>query len=505
MKKCENYESELHINSNSLVNEMKLVLLDNKIIGHEYIISALADNITAIIIGEDTYSSLLDKIGNNKLYKNIAFIFHGNFGSYFTFLKKENRMVLKNIKKFDPSLSTWNGFILFLQQLKYKYHANTIDFISCELGNYPEWQYIIQYIENKVGIIIRYANEKVGNPKYGGTWKLNNIDIKNEYFTNSIENYEGLFATAIEYGLIAALIAVVIITALTSLQTKMQTNVQNVGGEEGSSSEMTQNFVENEITGDTGNIENTDKRTSLEQAANERHNLNKNAKGSSPLYTSILDTDENKLAAINLLLDEGHPIFAYYSLCEDYNDNKFWALEKGPILSVELCKAPVFFFMRKDKLIPTDNGMFFTTHAIYPHEYTPTTFDAYIDNVKIYFRQINGTADGSIKWDQVGENPKYITANHPHGWGDITNTIDGSISYQGDNIKTELNAVAIKYDFTTTTTNGEYTSNGHEIVVIYTSLVGAYILMDDLKEHYKGLLQEQSLLFFEKSEDFLNY
>ena len=47
-------------------------------------------------------------------------------------------------------------------------------------------------------------------------------------FKNFIANESG--ATAIEYGLIAALIAVVIITALTTIGTKLTTTFSSVAG-----------------------------------------------------------------------------------------------------------------------------------------------------------------------------------------------------------------------------------------------------------------------------------
>ena len=49
--------------------------------------------------------------------------------------------------------------------------------------------------------------------------------------TKFIQNDEG--ATAIEYGLIAALIAVVIIAALTALGTNLQTTFQSVADQVG--------------------------------------------------------------------------------------------------------------------------------------------------------------------------------------------------------------------------------------------------------------------------------
>jgi hypothetical protein len=175
-----------------------LLLVDSNIVGHSDIISSVKDSVTVILIDHmnDTYSSLIDKIkSKDLLFTTIGIIQHGSdISTTYQLLDKESSASVLNCKENDPDLISWSNIISFFTQLKELYSTSTIDLISCRLYNNPEWVYIIQKLEEKIGINIRASSNDTGNLKSGGDWiqESDGVDIKYIYFTESINNFVGL-------------------------------------------------------------------------------------------------------------------------------------------------------------------------------------------------------------------------------------------------------------------------------------------------------------------------
>jgi hypothetical protein len=177
-----------------------LILVDTNISGYSDIVGSLKDNVICIELDytNDTYSSIINKINSKgSSFDTIGIIQHGaDWLKTYKFVDKEDGVPVDNIQESDPELNSWSSIIDFFTQLKQLYTVSTIDLISCQLYSNKEWVYIIQKLQEKLGIVIRASNNNTGNLASGGDWiqESAGVDIRNIYFTDAIDNFIGILA-----------------------------------------------------------------------------------------------------------------------------------------------------------------------------------------------------------------------------------------------------------------------------------------------------------------------
>ena len=122
----------------------------------------------------------------------------------------------------NPIKSTYNFFSDKLIDLfKYVKLVNenvVIDLLTCDLND-QSFKDEVALIENNLGINIRYSIDKTGsNP--GGNWVLesDNVDVKNIYFNDNIDNWNVILAGAINITPLSAIFEVTVASGVTTIK-----------------------------------------------------------------------------------------------------------------------------------------------------------------------------------------------------------------------------------------------------------------------------------------------
>ena len=170
----------------------KICLIDSRVNDHQVFIDNTQSDVFPILIDyqNDNFTTLLTKIQalNLDSISSIAYVAHGTFDPTYSFFNDPNFNFNMNIE------SDWQPFIDFLTVLK----PEKFDFLGCSLASNDAWQQVFGWIKNITGVVVRASLDNTGNLAQGGNWLLEdgNEDAKALYFTNAIENFDGLLALA---------------------------------------------------------------------------------------------------------------------------------------------------------------------------------------------------------------------------------------------------------------------------------------------------------------------
>ena len=222
-----------------------LVIIDDTIVDHSVIIESLNTHTSYIILNglTDTYDTLKIKITNLNIlsFSSIGIIQHNrNEPTYCLFRNinihradstiqnnDENTTnsrriinddehvvatdtytrppmpvsILSNVYEKDPDLESWTDYINFIAFLKNTYLMQNFDIMACAVYSDANWKYVIDLLKIKTGLNIRASLDNTGSSNLGGNWFLEtgNINLKDIYFTENINKFNGLLFNTI-YG-----------------------------------------------------------------------------------------------------------------------------------------------------------------------------------------------------------------------------------------------------------------------------------------------------------------
>ena len=209
-----------------------IILINDNVEDYHIIIEACKENTYPISYNQTTdtydsifekYQSLLNDTSNSiQSIDHVALVSHGKFGNTFTFLEKEENMLLSkyihSVKEIENihspthvsggefpehvtepehllnNLETWSSFKGFIQKFNIQ---KSLDFLGCALLQSSNWKYILSELETQqhLNLNIRASDDDTGNLKVGGDWILesDNVNIKELYFhSETIEKWEYL-------------------------------------------------------------------------------------------------------------------------------------------------------------------------------------------------------------------------------------------------------------------------------------------------------------------------
>ena len=175
------------------LTKYKILLIDGQIKRIDIILQHVCSDVKIIVIDrdKDTFISLMIKINqmNLKYIESIAILKEEVYDSYNLF--NNDTCILKNISIRDPQLYSWCKFINMLNSLKLNYGLINVDFISCNLTNNNDYNYIFNNLQNKLNININASSQIIG----ANNWILDrgNRNLINIYFTYSINIYPYTF------------------------------------------------------------------------------------------------------------------------------------------------------------------------------------------------------------------------------------------------------------------------------------------------------------------------
>lgn len=199
-----------------------VLLVDKRIQDYETVVGAIKpDDVRCIVFDvfdADTvcqeqpevtsFQYILNKIAELNIgsFSNIGIVQHNKntpFHQFFALSKGENSTVAA-VETVDPTLETWSGFSGFITTLKTTYGVLNVDLMACALYSNPDWKYVIDTLAVNTGTTIRASTDDTGAAALGGDWFLEShtgVNLKDVYFTEAIENYNGLlmYVKSVEY------------------------------------------------------------------------------------------------------------------------------------------------------------------------------------------------------------------------------------------------------------------------------------------------------------------
>ncbi len=107
--------------------------------------------------------------------------------------------LIQNVQRDDPEFQSWNSISLFITMLHLKYGIQFFDMMACALYSDPNWKHVIDKLTTLTGVTLRASTDDTGSASLGGDWFLEShtgTNLKSIYFTESIENYNGLLYTS---------------------------------------------------------------------------------------------------------------------------------------------------------------------------------------------------------------------------------------------------------------------------------------------------------------------
>jgi hypothetical protein len=143
----------------------KILLIDHKIKGFNIILQSINNDVKIIII--DQLNTLISEIEHLKL----------GYIDCIGIIKDEEDYIIEN----------YNFWYEFIKILKFAFHLQNIDFISCNLANNINYKYIFNKIEQNLNIIVGASTKILGN----NNWILDrgNRNLIGIYFNELINIY----------------------------------------------------------------------------------------------------------------------------------------------------------------------------------------------------------------------------------------------------------------------------------------------------------------------------
>jgi alpha-tubulin suppressor-like RCC1 family protein len=173
-----------------------LLLIDSRVTDYQTIIAASNSSTTFQVFDykNDTISDILDKINGD--YECVAIVQHATKLPTYKLVSSMKAGIAKHVSTDDPLLLSWSNFIEFVNTLKVKHNVKHLDLLACSLYARKSWRYIITKLQTDLGIDIRASRDDTGSTALGGNWFLesDNINVKDVYFTDKINEYTGLLA-----------------------------------------------------------------------------------------------------------------------------------------------------------------------------------------------------------------------------------------------------------------------------------------------------------------------
>ena len=150
------------------------------------------------------------------VFENMGIIQHAGFiqQGYKLIDSENNYACIENVQQIDPQLSSWFGFITFINRLwtasaSASSHERTLDLMACALYSDPNWRYIIDRLANENQMTIRASLDNTGAQSIGGNWILEasssaasaaseTTDLTTVYFTQNIGNWKYILGTYVD-------------------------------------------------------------------------------------------------------------------------------------------------------------------------------------------------------------------------------------------------------------------------------------------------------------------
>jgi len=187
-------------NDNIDIRSIKNIILIHDLVYdyNKFVQSANSDCFPIVYNYSSSKDDLLKLLDNFFYIKRISFVFHNEgINQLKGFIDDKPFFTHEDLNNI---ISQHSDNLQFIIDLIKKFNISNLDFFACNTLKYQHWKTYYDIIYKETNVIIGASNDLTGNIKFGGDWILEstNEDIKNIYFTDSIENYQyTLAATSI--------------------------------------------------------------------------------------------------------------------------------------------------------------------------------------------------------------------------------------------------------------------------------------------------------------------
>lgn len=204
------YMSQLESSNPYFLNKCKLVynttyventaqnilLISSCVTESQLFYDSVNNNTFPIIYSPDSDKNELIELLRNKFQdgiKRITFAFHDPLNNIKTFLDNkpffDESDLIKNQTAFSETVT-------FLINLISEFKIKNCDFLACNTLQYSNWKKYYELLNKLTNVICGASNDKTGNIQYGADWVMENTNenIRDIYFTNSINNYASSLA-----------------------------------------------------------------------------------------------------------------------------------------------------------------------------------------------------------------------------------------------------------------------------------------------------------------------
>ncbi len=192
---------------------MNLLLIDKRISHYEIIVAAVDSARSACLTfdyNNDTIDTIKTQISGvvvanaafNGCINSIGIIQHSYSTPTFSIVDSERSelaCIIEEVETLDPGLTTWSTFTDLIAWLKTEYGIAHFDMMACAIYSNPNWKYIIDTSSTHTGVEIRASTDNTGSSSLGGNWFLeshNGVNLKHVYFTDAIDEFNGLLSIA---------------------------------------------------------------------------------------------------------------------------------------------------------------------------------------------------------------------------------------------------------------------------------------------------------------------
>ena len=189
-----------------------LLLIDSRVSNYQDIINAKQPGVYHIVFDaptRPTRSTKLIKDVEEKIaalgvgaFTSIGLVQHNDEKPVYEMFGRTSDIIkprISAVERDDPDFQSWNSVALFITMLRQNYGIEYFDMMACALYSNPDWKYIIDKLTTLTGVTVRASTDDTGAASLGGDWFLEShtgVNLKDIYFTDAIESYNGLLYTA---------------------------------------------------------------------------------------------------------------------------------------------------------------------------------------------------------------------------------------------------------------------------------------------------------------------
>jgi len=185
-----------------------ILLIDNRVQSYETIVSSINNEKCISVVFDysldtvnDIKTKIINEVSSSNLDANsircVGLVQHNYVLPLYNLVQSTAGSVVTGVLDNDPALTTWSELRDFISWCKTtpEVNAQYFDMMACALYSDPDWKYVIDTLTTQTGVTVRASTDDTGAAALGGDWFLEShtgVNLKDVYFTESIENYNGL-------------------------------------------------------------------------------------------------------------------------------------------------------------------------------------------------------------------------------------------------------------------------------------------------------------------------